>query len=160
MSLRDFQGIEKGLRPGRFAQVGFVVKDLEASITKYEERIGLGPFTTFRFKPDISFVDGKESVIDLNIGIVQLTAELSFELIEVVGGESYHKRFLEKNGEGIQHLGFITDDYDSVLKRAKGLNISMLMRAETDVPGMGHVRAAYFDTFETMGTLIEVIEVR
>jgi len=151
--------IEKGLRPGKVAQVGFVVGNLSESVKKYEEGIGIGPFTVFRFQPEKSFVDGRESPIDLMIGTAQLTQELSIELIEVVSGETYHKRFLEDHGEGIQHLGCITDDYDGVLERARKLNIAVLMSAETDVPGMGHVRAAYLDTLPVMGTLLEVIEV-
>jgi hypothetical protein len=63
---------------------------------------------------------------------------------------------LPERTERIQHLG--TDDYDGVLSRAERLGISVLMSAETDVSGMGHVRAAYLDTLEKIGTLVEIIE--
>jgi len=151
--------IETRLRPGKVAQVGFVVADLSEAVKKYEAVIGVGPFRVFSFRPEKSFLDGRESPVDLKIGTAQLTPELSIELIEVVSGETYHRKFLEDYGEGLQHLGCITDDYDGVLERARELNISVLMSAETDVPGMGHVRAAYLDTLPLMGTLIEVIEV-
>jgi methylmalonyl-CoA/ethylmalonyl-CoA epimerase len=152
--------IRESLKPGKVAQIGFVVRNLSESVKKYEETMGIGPFNMFRFKPEKSFMDGRESPIDLNIGIAQLTPELSIELIEVVSGECYHKNFLEAQGEGVQHLGCLTEDYDGVLERAKKLNIAVLMSAETDVPGMGHVRGAYLDTLDVMGTLIEIIEVR
>ena len=156
----DSGDISKGLRPGKVAQVGFVVRDVAESVKNYEQVAGVGPFTVFQFRPEKSIMDGRESPIDLTIGTAQLTPELSIELIQVVGGETYHKKFLEMHGEGVQHLGYITDDYDGVLERAKKLNIAVIMSAETDVPGMGHVRAAYLDTLNALGTLIEVIEVR
>jgi methylmalonyl-CoA/ethylmalonyl-CoA epimerase len=156
----DSNEIRESLRPGKVAQIGFVVRNLSESVKKYEETIGIGPFMIFKFKPEKSFVDGRESPIDLNIGIAQLTPELSIELIEVVSGETYHKKFLETHGEGIQHLGCVTDDYDGVLERALKLNIPVLMSAETDVAGLGHVRGAYLDTLDAVGTLIEVIEFR
>jgi hypothetical protein len=53
----------------------------------------------------------------------------------------------------------VTDEYDEVLKRAKGLGIEVLMGGEAEVPGMGHMRAAYLDTYDLVGVLVEIIEV-
>jgi methylmalonyl-CoA/ethylmalonyl-CoA epimerase len=155
----DSGAIREGLKPGKVVQIGFVVRNLSESVKKYEETIGIGPFMVFRFKPEKSFVDGRESSIDLNIGIARLSPELSIELIEVVSGETYDKKFLETHGEGILKLCCATDDYEGVLERAEKLKIKVLMSAETDVPGMGHVRAAYLDTYDPAGTFFEAIEV-
>lgn len=145
---------------GQMAQVGFVVHDVEKSIQNYEKTIGIGPFDVITFAPEKSYVKDRKGDIELKIGIAQLTPTLSFELIQIVNGEPYHKDFLEKHGEGVQHLGFVTDEYDQVIERAKELNIELLMWAETDVPGMGHVRGAYFDTYDLMGVLVEIIEIK
>ena len=48
----------------------------------------------------------------------------------------------------------------TVVQRTEKIGIDVLMRAETDVPGMGHVRAAYFDTLEKIRSLVEIIEVK
>ncbi|MCX5831958.1 MAG: VOC family protein [Deltaproteobacteria bacterium] len=158
--MTDKQELKETLKLGTVAQVGCVVRNVSETIRNYEEIIGIGPFMTLDFKPEKGFIKGRRSDdMVLKIGIAQLTPELSLELIEVVTGDPYHKDFLEKHGEGVQHLGFITYDYDGVLARAEKLNIPVLMWAETDVPGMGHVRAAYLDTYEKVGVLFEVIEV-
>ncbi len=151
---------KEALNLGKIGQVGFVVRDLQKAIKNYEEVVGIGPFATIEFKPEKSYIKGRKPEIDLKIGIAQLTPELSLELIEVVKGEPYHKDFLQKHGEGVQHLGFFTDDYDGVLKKAEKTGIPVLMSAETDVPGMGHVRGAYLDTLEKIGVLVEIIEVK
>ena len=154
------EGLKEALNLGKIAQVGCVVRDLSRTIENYEKTIGIGPFITFTFRPEKTFIKGREPNIHLEIGIAQLTPELSLELIQIVSGEPYHKDFLETHGEGVQHLGFFTDDYDGVMTRAEGLEIPILMSAETDVSGMGHVRAAYLDTLELIGVLVEVIEVQ
>lgn len=156
----DAIGLSRALNVGTIAQIGFVVRNLEKSIREYERVMGVGPFMVVDFRPEKSFVKGREPAIHLKIGIAQLTPALSMELIEVVSGEPYHKDFLEAHGEGVQHLGYLSDDYDGVLTRARNLGIDVLMWAETDVAGMGHVRGAYLDTLELLGTLIEVIEVK
>ena len=152
--------LKEALNLGKIGQVGCVVHNLQKTIKNYEEVFGIGPFVTIEFKPEKSYIKDRKPDINLKIGIAQLTPELSLELIEVVRGEPYHKDFLQKHGEGVQHLGFFTDDYDGVLKRAEKIGIPVLMSAETDVAGMGHVRGAYLDTLEKAGILLEIIEVK
>jgi hypothetical protein len=151
--------LKEALRLGKIAQIGCVVRSLSESIKDYEGVIGIGPFTTLELHPEKSFIKDRAPDFVLKIGFTQLTAKLSLELIEVVSGEPCHKDFLERHGEGVQHLGFVTDEYDEVLKRAKGLGIEVLMGGEAEVPGMGHMRAAYLDTYDLVGVLVEIIEV-
>ena len=148
------------LNLGQVAQIGCVVRELSTTVRNYETVLGIGPFSTIDFRPEKSFIKGRSPEIYLKIGITQLTPTLSLELIEVVSGDPYHRDFLESHGEGVQHLGFMTDEYDQVLERAKKMGIEVLMWAETEVPGMGTVRGAYLDTHALIGTLVEIIEVK
>ena len=148
------------LNLGQVAQIGCVVRELSTTVRNYETVLGIGPFSTIDFRPEKSFIKGRSPEIYLKIGITQLTPTLSLELIEVVSGDPYHRDFLETHGEGVQHLGFMTDEYDQVLDRAKKMGIEVLMWAETEVPGMGKVRGAYLDTQTLIGTLVEIIEVK
>lgn len=152
--------LAKALQLGSVQQIGMVVKDLDKSIANYERTFGVGPFAVFNFRPEKSYVRGRNGTISLKIGIASLTPALSLELIEVEEGHPYHLDFLEKQGEGVQHLGFLCNDYDRVLAQAASMNISVLMSAETFVEGMGHVRGAYLDTLDKAGVLFEIIEIR
>jgi methylmalonyl-CoA/ethylmalonyl-CoA epimerase len=145
---------------GQMAQVGFVVHDLSKAVEIYEQTVGIGPFAIIDFIPEKSYIKGRAGRIELKIGIAQLTPALSIELIQVIDGEPYHKDFLREHGQGVQHLGFVTNEYDQVLERAGALGIEVLMWAQTDVPGMGHVRGAYLDTYALMGVLVEIIEIK
>jgi catechol 2,3-dioxygenase-like lactoylglutathione lyase family enzyme len=152
--------LRRALTLGNISQVGCVVRDLSKTIRNYEEIIGIGPFTTLDFRPKKIFIRGRKPDMDLKIAVAQLTPELSLELIEVLSGEPCHKDFLEKHGEGVQHLGFMTDEYDQVLKRAEALGIEVLFSAESEVSSMGHVRAAYLDTYDLVGVIFEILEIK
>ena len=156
----DKSELAQTLDLGKIAQVGFVVRNLTESIKTYQEIIGIGPFTTVDLRPAKCFVKDRQPNFHLKIGFAQLTTELSLELVEAVSGEPYHKDFLEKHGEGVQHLGFLTDEYDMVLKRADKLGIEVLMSGEAHVPGVGYMRAAYLDTSALIGVLVEIIEIK
>lgn len=141
------------------AQVGVVVKNLSEAIDFYTQTFGLGPFQTLEFAPAQHWVNGKPTPIRLKIGLCQW-GPLTLELIEPLEGDAPHKWFLEEKGEGMQHLGFIVENYDEWLSYLKREGIDVLMSAETDVEGMGHVRAAYIQSDRIGGVLFELIEVK
>jgi methylmalonyl-CoA/ethylmalonyl-CoA epimerase len=140
-------------------QVGIVVKDIEEAIDYYSRTFGLGPFEVIEFAPAQHWLRGKPTPIRLHIGLCQW-GQLQLELIEVVEGDIPHRWFLEQKGEGVQHLGFVVDNYDEWLSYLKGKGIDVLMNAETAIEGLGHVRAAYMQSDRTGGVLFELIEIR
>jgi methylmalonyl-CoA/ethylmalonyl-CoA epimerase len=140
------------------AQIGVVVKDLGKAIEYYSHTFGLGPFQTIEFAPAQHWVKGKPTPIRLKIGMCQW-GPLTLELIEPVEGDAPHRWFLEDRGEGMQHLGFVVENYDEWLRHLKQEEIGVLMNAETDVEGMGHIRAAYLTSDRIGGVLFELIEV-
>ncbi len=141
------------------AQVGVVVRDLDVAIDYYTKTFGLGPFQTIEFAPAQHWVKGRPTPIRLKIAMCEW-GPLMLELIEPVEGDAPHKWFLEKEGEGMQHLGFIVDNYDEWLDYLRENHIDVLMNAETDVEGMGHIRAAYMESDRVGGVLFELIEIR
>ena len=141
------------------AQIGVVVKNLDNAMNHYSQVFGVGPFQVIEFAPAQHWLKGKPAPVRLNIGIAQW-GNLQLELIEVVEGDIPHKWFLDEKGEGVQHLGFIVDNYDQWLSYLKDKGIDVLMNAETDVEGMGHVRAAYLESDRVGGVLFELIEIK
>lgn len=140
------------------AQVGVVVRNLNDAIDYYSRTFGLGPFQTIEFAPAQHWVKGKPTPIRLNIGMCQW-GNLQLELIEPVEGDAPHKWFLDEKGEGMQHLGFIVDNFDEWIAYLKEKDIGVLMNAETEVEGMGHVRAAYMESDRVGGVLFELVEI-
>lgn len=148
---------KQGLALPPLAQVGIVVRDLKKATEYYSRVFGIDPFTSIVFAPEKHWVRGEPFPIKLNIAFAQM-GPVQMELIEPVG-DGPHKWFLDSKGEGLHHLGFIVDNYDAWINYLKQLRVEILMNAETDVPGMGHIRAAYMESDKTGGVLVELIEV-
>ena len=97
-------------------QVGFVVRDLAAALVRYRPLFGDFPtrieheFTNMIFRG--TPIAGKLQIAIAKSGPVEI------ELIEVERGYTLHSEFLEQNGEGMHHLGFIVNDMDEMLAKA------------------------------------------
>jgi 4-hydroxyphenylpyruvate dioxygenase-like putative hemolysin len=154
----DQEALKKALNLGKAFQIGCVVKDLATTIKHYQEVVGFDQCMTVTMTPEKIFYKGRSVESEAKpVGIVQLTPELSVELIPASNAEMYQE-FFDGHGEGLQHIGFMTDDYDGVLQRAEKLGIPALFSIEGSVEGVGHVRGTYFDTRPLTGVVFEVIE--
>lgn len=92
--------------------IGIVVKSIEKSLTIYRDLLGLKELST-EIVPD-----GTVKVTFLEIGTTKL------ELIEPINNPSI-VRFLEKRGEGLHHICFLSSDIAEELRtlREKGVTL-------------------------------------
>ena len=137
----------------RIDHVGVTVVDLEKSMAHYQS-LGIGPFEPL----DTTLFDRQlhgKPVDDARVMIrVAKIGQVEFELVQPVSGESVHKEFLEKHGEGISHLGFFVDDLDKELAKlvAKGFEVV------TSGKFVGGGGLAYLDTDKVGGVFFELIQ--
>jgi catechol 2,3-dioxygenase-like lactoylglutathione lyase family enzyme len=94
--------------------VGVVVRDIQKAIA-YFESLGIGPFRagdgkvfTVPFKGKLHGrpAEWKTTISNARMGDVEL------ELLEPAEGAQALKESLDATGEGLHHLGFITDDLE------------------------------------------------
>ena len=109
--------------------VTIAVNDIEKAV-KYYESIGIGPFKSFfplREFVKLNMPD-ESAFFKFKVRQAKMGAVL-LQLVEPpVEGQSIYREFLDKRGEGVQHLGFLVDDID---------------KAETDLRGLGLRVTAY-----------------
>jgi Glyoxalase/Bleomycin resistance protein/Dioxygenase superfamily len=75
---------------------------------------------------------------------------VQIELLQPVGGEGLHVEFLETNGPGAHHLGFIVDRIDDELAAAEFPDV---MSGQ-----FGSLRFCYLDTWDALGAYVELVE--
>ena len=121
--------------------VGLVVADLGAA-EKYYESIGMGPFVPIPER--LSRAEGLKTSRAMVGGT-------GLELIEPGTGDTIWREFLEKNGEGLMHLGFASDDISKGEAECRGAGLRPLYHAEFE--GGGTVG---FDAREHGGTIFEL----
>lgn len=117
----------------KFHHIGVVVKDINKAISYYES-LGIGPFgapggkKTFAiaFKGELH---GKPATWTTTISNARI-GDVELELLEPTRGNQALKESLDATGEGLHHIGFITDDLDAEIANLKknGVGIWTLAR--------------------------------
>lgn len=107
---------------GTLFQHGYVVADVEASVKQWAETMGIGPF--FVYPTPIPFqvlkVWGKEVSHQIHKRVVMgYSGPVQIELIEPTSEPSPYLDFLNSRGEGLQHFGFLCDDFDAQIAAAE-----------------------------------------
>jgi len=141
---------------GEVRQNGYVVRDIEAAMRHWTERLGVGPFFYFERAPMDSFqYRGQPSPLDVSIALANSGA-LQIELIQQRNdAPSMYRDFLEAGHEGLQHLAYWTESFDRDLDRlgAQGYEVGQ----SGDIGENG--RFVYLLTEQHPGTVVEVSEV-
>jgi catechol 2,3-dioxygenase-like lactoylglutathione lyase family enzyme len=123
----------------------------------YSKTLGIGPWQTLELAPDKSWVKGKPTPFRFKVGLCQW-GNLQFELIELIEGDIPHKWFMDEKGEAMHHLAFAVDNYDEWMAYLQENDAEVLLSLETEMEGMGHVRAAYVQPARSGGVIFELVE--
>ena len=141
-------------RGWKLTQVGVVVKDVDKVVRRLGE-LGIGPFEAMKLPPDRQeWFRGKPMqaefhIMGARVGGVQL------ELIQPVEGDSPHREFLDRQGEGLQHMMFQVDDVDHEIARLTAKGCTVLLEAHMP----GGRRLAYID-LNAGGIIVELVQKR
>ncbi|MGB0415474.1 MAG: methylmalonyl-CoA epimerase [Coraliomargarita sp.] len=121
--------------------IGIAVKNLDESIEYYENALGL-------------HCHGKEEVESQKVRTAFFEAgEVHLELLEPTADDSPIAKFLEKNGEGIHHIAFGTDDIEGQLKGASDAGVRLIHEVPFD--GAANKLVAFLHPKFTHGVLTE-----
>jgi methylmalonyl-CoA/ethylmalonyl-CoA epimerase len=146
------------LREG-VAQLGFVVKDLDAAVESWWKLFGIGPWHFYTYgKPMVKSMSyrGKPAEYRMRLALSWI-GQLRIELIEPGQGDTVYADFVRDHGYGIHHLGILTGDMGAALATAEAAGLPMTMDgAGFGLDGDGHY--AYLDTEGALSTTIELIE--
>ncbi len=111
------------LEQAKFAQVGFVVHDIEATKQQYALLLGVDAPETQdggEYSVTQTTVFGKPAPeAHCKLAFFDLTKGVQLELIEPNPASSVWRDHLDKYGEGIHHIAFYVDDADPVIEQLK-----------------------------------------
>ena len=139
-------------------QIGVIVRDMEQAVEYFSRAFGLGPFSPISdLVPDKSWYMGKIHPLHLRVSRAKW-GSMEFELIQPVAGKSIHQDFLDSHGEGINHLGIETSDYDEIVGMMNRAGFRPLQALEVFLPQYDcWGKATFFDTRSIGGFVIEVM---
>ena len=143
----------------KFHHISVVVRDMEKAI-KFYESMGIGPFppllgpqgTVPLTDKTLRGKSNDEWELDLRHAEGGV-GDMVFELIQPLEGDTPVKEFLDKKGEGIQHIGFFVDDIDAETAKLAKEGYKITQSAETPT-----VKWAYYGTDAVGGFSIELMQ--
>jgi methylmalonyl-CoA/ethylmalonyl-CoA epimerase len=129
---------------GRIDHIGVAVTDLDEAVALYSERLGMP-------------VEHRETVEEQGVEAVLLgVGESHVELLRPLGPDTPVARFLERNGPGMHHVAYGTDDIESALDAARAAGLALI--DERPRIGIRGSRVAFVHPKATGGVLTELVE--
>lgn len=124
--------------------IGIAVKNLEESLVFYRDVLGLD-------------VEGVEEVTDQKVKVAFLpVGDTEVELLESTSEDGPIAKFIEKNGEGIQHIAFRVDNIEEAIAYMKEKGLRMI--DESPRYGAGGAKIAFVHPKSSNRVLVELSE--
>ena len=125
----------------KISHIGIAVKNLEEGIAFYE-KLGLK-------------LESIEEVPSQKVRVAFLPCgDTRIELLQATSEDSPIAKFIEKRGEGIQHLAFAVDDLPQALKDIEADGVRLIDKEPR--PGAHQADIAFLHPKLTNGVLIEL----
>jgi methylmalonyl-CoA/ethylmalonyl-CoA epimerase len=129
---------------GRIDHIGVAVEDLDEAVALYSERFAMP-------------VEHRETVEEQGVEAVLLgVGESHVELLRPLDADTAVGRFLARNGPGLHHVAYSTDDIESALDRVRAAGMQLI--DERPRTGIRSTRVAFLHPKSTGGVLTELVE--
>ena len=134
-------------------QIGIVVRDLEATMQRYVDDYGIGPWDIVEFHPEDApdlHEHGKRVGRSWRLASTMI-GRVQWELIEPLDDESVYARFLAEKGEGVHHIALAPSNFDEAVA-AQAERGNELVLSGT----FSGYRVAYLATDRDLGVVAEI----
>jgi methylmalonyl-CoA/ethylmalonyl-CoA epimerase len=129
---------------GRIDHIGVAVEDLDAAIGLYRDSFGMRE----QHRETIAAFDVEAVLLEVGDGHVELLSPLS--------PDGPLGKFLERNGPGIHHVAYQTDDIGAALERVRAAGLELI--DEQPRTGIRGSSVAFLQPKGTAGVLTELVE--
>jgi len=131
-------------------QIGIVVRDLDATMRKYVDEYGIGPWKIYDFIAKDLHEYGQPVKRSWRLAVA-MVGQLQWELIEPLDNESIYARFLAEKGGGVHHVAVAAQSFDEMLATEAKRGIDVVLSGEFE-----GVRVAYLGTDRDLGVILEI----
>ena len=126
----------------KIAHIGVAVKNIEEAEKFYTEVLG--------FK-----VHDQENLREIKASFIPI-GDTAVELLQSTTPEGVINKFIEKRGEGVQHIAYEVENIEKVLEEFKAKGIPLI--DEKPRKGAHNSKVAFLNPKGTYGVLVELVE--
>ena len=124
--------------------IGVAAKGIDESVKFYTDILGLK-------------LAGTEEVVEQKVRTAFLpVGESEVEILESTAPDGPIAKYIDKNGEGIQHIALRVDDIEAALEELKSKGVRLI--DETPRRGAGGTKIAFIHPKATNGILLELCQ--
>jgi methylmalonyl-CoA epimerase len=124
--------------------IGIAVIDIDMALKFYSDALGLK-------------CTNLEDVEDQKVKIAFIPAgDVNLELVQATSSDSSIAKFIEKKGEGIQHIALRVDNIEEALKNMNERGVELIDRIPRK--GAHDSKIAFLHPKSTHGVLLELVE--
>jgi methylmalonyl-CoA/ethylmalonyl-CoA epimerase len=133
------------------------VRDVERAAREFDARLGAGPWRGWVFGPQGEGREYRGEPAEWTLKLALNDRMPQYELIEPLEGPSIHADWLAERGEGFQHVAYVVDSVAAVTVEMEAAGLAVAARIHSfGLAGDGV--AAYYDTVDALGFLVEAVE--
>ena len=138
-------------------QIGLVVRDLDATLRRYVDDYGIGPWEVHQFKAgDVKqWREYGQPVEPSTRFATAMVGRVQWELIQPLDDKSIFARFLAEKGEGVHHIAVAAASFDETLAAESKRGNELVLSCELSGEFSG-IKVAYLGTQRDLGVILEV----
>jgi methylmalonyl-CoA/ethylmalonyl-CoA epimerase len=133
------------------------VHDLERAVAAFDSRLAAGPWRGWVFGPQGQGREYRGQPAEWTLRLALNGRSPQYELIQPLDGPSIHADWLSERGEGFHHVAYVVESLEAVTTEMEAAGHPAIAR----IHGFGEAgdgAAAYYDTAEALGFLVEAVE--
>jgi hypothetical protein len=138
-------------------QIAFVVRDLDHAIREFDARLAAGPWRGWIFGPQGVGREYRGRAAQWTLRLALNNRSPQYEIVEPLDGPSIHADWLAERGEGFHHVGYLVDSVKRTTTEMEAAGHPAIARIHS-FGADGGGSAAYFDTVDALGFLVEAVE--
>lgn len=149
-----------GLNLPKVGQLGIITPGIHGALPGVASAFNLHNWYEPQYAEKQFIIQGERVELDFNL-VFAYSGGLQIELIEENSRKAaIYTDHLQKQGQGIHHLGFFITDIDAKLERVNQLGLQVLFEGRFKTAGGGAVRFVYLDTRQHCGIILELINIK
>ena len=138
-------------------QIGLVVRDLDASLRRYADVFGIGPWACFTHGPaTVPQLEYRGQPGSYSMRVALSSSLPQVELIQPLTGPNIYFDWMERHGEGVHHVAFEVASIDDGIAEMRERGYPLIQYGA----GFGLDGDGAFADFDTEADLATIVELR